>query len=165
MEICGHEILIFPELRVQYRSRVGEQYRSFQQMMEGLARDVSAEESKRRAKQRAREEEGDFYLSDAEAYFENVNLHAKVKGSTATGLLDLPPEILTIIAEFAAGHPGILNRRCMKDLRLTHPLLSHLGFLKSKLFATITLTPEPGQLWAITKYAANLAPAPSSGRT
>ncbi|KXT01855.1 hypothetical protein AC578_2168 [Pseudocercospora eumusae] len=159
MEICGHEI--FPELRAQYRPvpPVGERYRSFQQTMRRLERDVKAEEARRTAKQKAREEEGDFYLSDAEGYFDNVNLRAKVGRSTATGLLDLPPEILTIIAEYAAGHPtSRLNRACMQALRLTHPLLSNLNFLKHNLFRNLTLTPNPDHLWKITKYAVKIAP-------
>ncbi|KAF7195812.1 hypothetical protein HII31_02829, partial [Pseudocercospora fuligena] len=156
LEFCGHETS--PELRAQYRPPVGEQYRSFQRTMKRLEHDLNAEETKRRAKQKAREEEGEFYLSDAEDYFDNVNLRAKMKGTTATGLLDLPPEILTMIAESAAGHPDTLNRRRMKGLRLTHPLLSDLDFLKHKLFGTLTLTPDPDQLWLITKSAVKIAP-------
>lgn len=159
MEICGHEIL--PEL-VPSPPKVGEAYRSFQRMITRLEhqekRAKRAAEAARLAKQQAMEEEGEFYLSDPEQYFADANLRAKVRKSKANGLLDLPPEVLILIVGYAAVHPFSYSPPNMKSLRLVHPQLGNLRYLKQKLFATFTLTPHPDQLWMVRRSGTSIAP-------
>lgn len=162
MEIFGHEL--FPELRSQ-RRKVGERYRDFQRHLTRLEHDdtraKAAEEAARLAKQQAKDEEGEFYLSDVEEYFTDANLRAKIHGSQATGLLDLPPEVLIIIVGYTADRLEVLSRPNMRSLRLVHPQLANLRYLKTKLFGTFFLTPDPAQLWRIQKTADSIAPCVS----
>jgi hypothetical protein len=118
----------------------------------------AVQEAARLARQLAMEEEGDFYLSDPEEYFADANLRAKVQRSQTTGLLDLPPEVLILVVSYAAGYPDKLSPAEMKTIRLVHPQLGNLRYLKQQLFRRFILSPDPDKLWRLQQTADSIAP-------
>lgn len=152
--------ILFPELE-PLPAKPGGQWRDFQRAHKRLKRDaleerraehrrIVDEDIRRLAKQKAKAED-EFYLSDEEDYFANMQLRAKVSGSKATGLLELPPEVLSTIVEYCSAPEW-------KCLRLVHSYLAELRLLKQKLFEKFTLTPDPAKLFMIRRMADSIGP-------
>ncbi|CAK3744356.1 Hypothetical predicted protein [Lecanosticta acicola] len=102
-------------------------------------------------------EDDEFDLSDAENYFDEAAQYA-FHGVSSSPLLQLPPELLTLIVEHfidtchtSSGQPTIV--RSLKVLRAVHPYIARLRLVQSKLFHNLRLKPDPDQLRDLERSA------------
>lgn len=115
------------------------------------------------------DDDGDdeFGLSNAEEYFDKAAQYS-FTGIPSSRLLQLPPEILTLIVENvltpnsrASYLPQPSHLAILKDLRTVHPHIARLRIVQNKLFRTIYLRPDPDQLRDLERNAkgfSNIAP-------
>lgn len=115
------------------------------------------------------DDDGDdeFGLSNAEEYFDKAAQYS-FTGIPSSRLLQLPPEILTLIVEYvltpnsrSSYLPQPSHLAILKGLRAVHPHIARLRIVQNKLFRTLYLRPDPDQLRDLERDAkgfSNIAP-------